>query len=61
MSPWLITTTTWPLTALLVRVLPRLAVHPAPVVAALTFLVLPGAVLLGRRRSRSRRGHRSIS
>ncbi|MGO9855116.1 MAG: hypothetical protein ACLPYY_08760 [Acidimicrobiales bacterium] len=62
MSPWLITTTSWPAaTAVLVRALAGAAADPLTSTgAAMALLLLGGAVLLGLR-SRARRSRRSTS
>jgi hypothetical protein len=59
-SPWLITTTAWPATAVLVSVMARVVGNPATGVTTAA-LVVAGAVLPLRVRVRLRQDRRSAS
>jgi hypothetical protein len=60
-SPWLITTTAWPATAVLVSAMARVVGDPATPVVTTAVLVLAGAVLPLRVLARRRRDRRSPS
>jgi hypothetical protein len=61
-SPWLITTTSWPAAAAAVaRALARAAANPLRLAAASMALPLLGGALLVRLRTRARRERRSTS
>jgi predicted S18 family serine protease len=60
-SPWLITTTARPATAVLVSVMARVVGDPATAGVATAVIVLAGAALLLRMRARLRQHRRSAS